>query len=138
MTDEIIKLLDELAKRFGIVIDWTSDTVMPYLTELFDRFISYQIMIEVIWLVLMVIVLGLGVVFLKFAIKMYKDEDDNIMFEVNSFGKELTLFGSFSIMFVVVAELVFLTMGFISLFKLLKLLYIPEMAAVEWLSNRIR
>lgn len=31
MSDEIIKILDDLGQRFGVVIDWSSENVMPYL-----------------------------------------------------------------------------------------------------------
>ena len=31
MSDEIIKVIDELGKRFGIVIDWSSENVLPYI-----------------------------------------------------------------------------------------------------------
>lgn len=30
MSDEIIKVLDDLSKRAGIAIDWTSQNVLPY------------------------------------------------------------------------------------------------------------
>lgn len=43
MSEEIIKILDHLASKFGIAIDWTSANVAPYLKELIDRFISYEI-----------------------------------------------------------------------------------------------
>ena len=31
MSDEIIKVLDDLSDRVGITIDWTSQNVLPYL-----------------------------------------------------------------------------------------------------------
>ena len=31
MSDEIIKLLDDLGQRFGIAIDWSSENMMPYI-----------------------------------------------------------------------------------------------------------
>lgn len=47
MSEEIIKILDHLASKFGIAIDWTSANVAPYLKELTDRFISYEIMTSI-------------------------------------------------------------------------------------------
>ena len=43
MSEEIIKILDHLASKFGIAIDWTSANVAPYLKELTDRFIAHEI-----------------------------------------------------------------------------------------------
>ena len=36
MSDEVIKVIDALAERFGIVIDWSSENVIPYLQQLCD------------------------------------------------------------------------------------------------------
>lgn len=52
MSDEIIKLLDDLGQRFGIVIDWSSQNVMPYLKDLMSRFASYEVMTSIIWIVI--------------------------------------------------------------------------------------
>lgn len=43
MSDEIIKILDDLGQRFGIAIDWSSQNVMPYLQDLVRRFTTYEI-----------------------------------------------------------------------------------------------
>lgn len=37
MSQEIIKVLDNLCEKFGIAIDWTSQNVKPYLQELFCK-----------------------------------------------------------------------------------------------------
>lgn len=42
MSEEIIKVIDELGKRFGIVIDWSNQNIIPYLQELLKRFICYR------------------------------------------------------------------------------------------------
>lgn len=34
MSEDIIKVLDNLAQKFGIAIDWTSQNAMPYLEDL--------------------------------------------------------------------------------------------------------
>lgn len=42
-SSELITVFDYLAQKFGVVIDWTSDSVMPYLKDLCARFIEYEI-----------------------------------------------------------------------------------------------
>lgn len=32
VSDQIINVLDALCEKFGLVIDWTSENVVPYLT----------------------------------------------------------------------------------------------------------
>ena len=40
MGEEIIKVLDHLDNQFGLAIDWTSDNVLPYLSELSNKYIK--------------------------------------------------------------------------------------------------
>jgi hypothetical protein len=40
---ELITVLDYLAQKLGIVIDWTAESVKPYIENLCARFIEYQI-----------------------------------------------------------------------------------------------
>lgn len=51
MSEEIIKVLDELGKRFGIAIDWTSENVLPYAEELTKKFVNYEIATSILWIV---------------------------------------------------------------------------------------
>ena len=48
MSNEIIKVLDDLAARFGVAIDWTAENIMPYLTEIFKRHTTYEIIMCVV------------------------------------------------------------------------------------------
>lgn len=42
MSSEMINVLNKLAEKFGIMIDWTSDNLAPYLTELYSRIVTYN------------------------------------------------------------------------------------------------
>lgn len=43
VSDQIIKVLDNLCEKFGLAIDWTSETVLPYVSTLMTHLISYEI-----------------------------------------------------------------------------------------------
>jgi len=60
MSNEIIKVLDALAEKFGIAIDWTSDNVIPYVEKLCDKYINYEIATSVVWLIVGVMLLFIG------------------------------------------------------------------------------
>lgn len=51
MSDEIIKILDDLGRRFGIMIDWSSENVLPYLQDLMSRYVNYEVMTSVVYIV---------------------------------------------------------------------------------------
>lgn len=40
MSEEVIKILDALAEKFGLAIDWTSANVLPYLQQLCDKYVT--------------------------------------------------------------------------------------------------
>lgn len=46
-SSQIIEILDDLAKRFGIAIDWTQDNIIPYLNELIQKYLSYYFWVRV-------------------------------------------------------------------------------------------
>lgn len=41
MTSEIIEVLDDLSRRFGVAIDWTSSNMLPYLQTLTRKYANY-------------------------------------------------------------------------------------------------
>lgn len=51
MSEEIIKILDDLAQRFGIAVDWTSQNAMPYIEEITRKIIRWELVSSVIWLI---------------------------------------------------------------------------------------
>lgn len=53
VSDEIIKVLDALCEKFGIAIDWTATNVLPYITTLFAKLVSWEIWSSVAWMGIM-------------------------------------------------------------------------------------
>lgn len=64
ISDGIIKVLDSLADKFGIAIDWTSSNILPYLQELCTKYVRYEIATSIIWLIV-------GIICLVFARKCF-------------------------------------------------------------------
>lgn len=65
MSEEIIKVLDALAEKFGLAVDWTSANVIPYLEQLCGKYVNYEIATSVIWMLFGIGCLILGRVLLK-------------------------------------------------------------------------
>lgn len=76
MSKEIITILDDLAQRFGAVIDWSSKNVVPYLQELFTKFISWELHTSIAYICIAV-VLSLLLSLLMFI--SYKKDWDGIL-----------------------------------------------------------
>lgn len=71
MSDQIIKVLDEVCKRFGLVIDWSKDNVLPYVQELAHKIIMYDMVKTITVLVFSVIGLVAVGIFLRILFKEY-------------------------------------------------------------------
>ena len=74
MSNEIIKILDDLSKRFGIAIDWSSTNIMPYLQDLMARIVKYETYTSTMWLIIGIIVFIIGLYCIRKALKFAKSE----------------------------------------------------------------
>lgn len=61
-SDQFIKIMDAIVDKLGIVIDWTSKNVIPYIQNLLERFIKYETYTSIAWLVLGAIILVLCII----------------------------------------------------------------------------
>lgn len=68
VSDEIIKVIDALAERVGVVIDWTSQNATPYLEQLCGKYVNYEIVTSVIWFIFGIVCIFVG----KYGIKKTK------------------------------------------------------------------
>lgn len=77
MSEEVIKILDALAEKFGLAIDWTSANVLPYLQQLCGKYVTYEIATSVVWMLIGVCLLFVGKYVIekaKYCWKKYKEE----------------------------------------------------------------
>ena len=54
-SEQTISILDYLCQKFGIVIDWTSDTVWPMVEMLAGKYIKWEIASSILWIILFVV-----------------------------------------------------------------------------------
>lgn len=57
ISDQIIKVLDNLGQKFGVAVDWTQSNVMPYIQQLGQRIVNYELWTSIVWVVLGLILL---------------------------------------------------------------------------------
>ena len=60
ISEQIINVVDDLCEKVGIVIDWTSDTVVPILQNLCSKFITFEIWTSVFWIIFWVFLAGIS------------------------------------------------------------------------------
>lgn len=53
ISDEVIKILEYLCDKIGLTIDWTSNNVLPYVEQLCEKFIMWEVNTSFAWMGIM-------------------------------------------------------------------------------------
>jgi hypothetical protein len=75
VSDQIIQVLDALCEKFGMAIDWTSANIMPYLTTLFTKLVTWEIWTSVASIIFAIVGLAASITLFILAIKRIDDWD---------------------------------------------------------------
>lgn len=75
MSNEIIKILDAICDKFGLVIDWTSQNVMPYVEQLCEHIVQYELSSSILYILIAILSIIL-------AIRIYNGDEDYVGFTV--------------------------------------------------------
>lgn len=130
MSEEIIKILDNLGERLGIAIDWTSENILPYLQDLMSRFIGLKNVQAIIWLVISAVVILLTILVIIGTIKYIKKQDKT------SYEYEDKIFICGLIDFVIgIVAIIFLIILLFNIFGLFQNIYTPELTLLEYITN---
>ena len=79
ISEQIIEVLEYLGEKFGIAIDWSSETVLPVIQTLCGKYIRWEIATSIVWVVIGVILLAIGFIALPKAIaalERYREDYD--------------------------------------------------------------
>lgn len=85
MSDELIKVFDYLAEKFGIVIDWTNENAMPYIQDLINRIITYNIITYAVMTVIGIAFIITAIGLIRHGIKK-KKKDEYWFWDEEGFG----------------------------------------------------
>lgn len=120
-SSQFIEVLDALCAKFGIIIDWTSQNVMPYLTDLATRLVNYEIWTSVAWIVI------LGVLFIVVWKSTKNTRKDD------SYGNE----GNWAFAWIVcgIIGIIFVVVACVEVFDIIRALTIPEVVIYGFLKR---
>lgn len=130
MSEEIIKVIDELGKRFGVAIDWSNQNIIPYLQELLKRFICYRNITACVWIIISIAMTIGGIVVFKFLNKWKKSDNYN-----KSYGSEDDLLVVLGYIFstCIIALGIVLIVG--NMLGIVENICMPEMVVYEYIKN---
>ena len=129
ISSEITNILNDLGSRFGVVIDWSSQNVVPYVQDLVSRIAKLEIVNSIGTICFGVMCLVMTVLFIKFIYKHY----DDLNFDVYFGAKEV---------FLILGIVIFGFLGMILIpggsSGLTKAIYLPELTAIEYVQRLMK
>ena len=139
MSEEIIKVLDYIGEKVGIAIDWTSEAVVPQITEIISRYTKFNIASHIAGIALCLALFIVAIVFIVKIIKAYdninKTNEDNFWF-YNWMGSteisDITICMIAIVCIVIIISAVFVC---INIHELLKWIFIPELNIIKELQS---
>lgn len=127
-SEEIINVLEYLGEQFGIAIDWSSETVLPVLKQLCEKYIAWEIMTSIIWIVIGCLLLGGGVYFTVLSFKEGK---------VNNWKDDNSSWWIFGLIFGGVAVFLGVLIVMCQIFDIIKCCYFPELQVYQYIRGLI-
>ncbi|WP_252225146.1 MULTISPECIES: hypothetical protein [unclassified Clostridium] len=127
-SEQVIQIIDKLCEKFGIVLDWSSSNVIPYVQELSNRIIKYEVFTSLIWIILSVLIITCSSLFLRNTAKNNKNSE-------GYYCEELFIFSIILFIFCLIFGIgIILNQSF----DIVQALTIPEKTIIEYLSPYVK
>ena len=121
-SSQFIEVLDALCDKIGIAIDWTSQNVVPYVTDLATRIIAYEIWTSAAWIAIMAIVFLIAWKMTKNMCKEDRFEDE--------------WFSGWSIRIII--GIIFFAVIVFQVFDIIEALALPEKTLYDFITRLMR
>ena len=131
MGEEIIKVLDALSEKLGIAIDYTSDNVIPYIQQLSEKLVNYELATSIMFVILNIIPVIVTLVLIKYIMKSVKNGTYTIK------GSEFTVYEVATILAAVLSFLcIFFTINIIfEAIDIITCITFPEKIIFEYVTE---
>lgn len=142
-SEQFRDVLNALCEKVGIVIDWTQENIIPYFTDLLERYVKYNIIAESLWIILGIVFIisciPIGISILKQYNIGRKTKEENFWWNVYGYLKSVepkghTIAALVSMGMIAICILVMVP---ISISELLKWCFIPEIKIIEEITSFI-
>lgn len=120
-SEQFIEVFNFLASQIGIIIDWTSENVVPYMQDFSSRFVRYEIAKSATWIIIMIIIPLILFVLAKMATKEHSEAD--------YYSEGILMFFAW-IFFAIAFIASFIVISF-QVFHVIKAVNIPEQLIIE-------
>lgn len=134
ISDQIMQVIEALCEKFGIVVDWTSESVIPYIEALSKKLVKYEIITSFFWIILMLLFSVVSIIAAK---KLYPVFKKGIEKERDTFEIGWELGTGFAIMGLVAINLIAIIVIAVQSIDIIKCITFPEMYMFEYIRTLI-
>ena len=136
-SEQFKDIFDMLCEKIGVAIDWTQDNIVPYVMEIYKRYVTLNIIEEAIWTLMGLIGLIVSIVVARSILKEYtaKEKDKNKLWNSYCCGYEPTGLGWFYIAIAAFSFVIGIVCFPCGLSDLLKWILVPEIQIVKDITN---
>ena len=134
MDNKIIEVFDYLGEKIGIAIDWTSENVMPQVTDFMERYCIYNIVKCGVWITISLALIFSSVYIIKKVVKGIRSGDENNIWyqSWNTRNEEIPII---TIVILSAVIIVFTICAFMKIFTIIDWSIIPELKFIEVFST---
>ena len=130
MNMEIEKAIDQLAEKFGIVVDWSQD-IYSYVQDILNRYRTVSIVQDAVTIVLLVLGAILATLVLKYILKYIFKQDRRYII-----SEEVDVLISAIIIAVCITFLlIFVPITIVSIYDMAEWIFVPETQFVKELAK---
>lgn len=90
ISKQLIEILDALCEKFGIAIDWTQSNILPYIEQLLNKFIQWEIATSIFWIVIMLFITLIAFLLARRVHKTYNKIKETVLVQVREDWKFAT------------------------------------------------
>jgi hypothetical protein len=140
-SEQFKEIFELICDKIGVAIDWTQENIVPYVMDLCKRYVAYNIIETVLW-ILFSIALIIGVIILfriiiKDRAKCNSLKKDTFWWDYYSYGAEAGFGAVFGFVFGSIFVIISIAMFCFGVSELLKWCFVPEFQLVEKISYLI-
>ena len=128
MDKELCNVIDKIAEKIGVVVDWTSENVLPFIQDIMQRYRTMSIVKNVITMIVCTIIITICVIvvtkMIKGIVNGLKNEVSSIWFDADY--DELSKLSLVTSVIIIIPLLVSVIVLCVAAVDLIGWLYVPE------------
>ena len=137
ISQQVIKVLDAVCDKFGIAIDWTSNNVIPYIQQLGNKIIIYDICNSIMWLVVGCVLPLTVAIFIKKFLNKKKLEAKETINDYYYTDGSLDSGALYCYLIIGILLVIAIVIGTISLQSIIQDILFPEKTIIEFIKPYI-